>query len=286
MGLLQNGFRHKLTGRTFGATNLDGANAYILLGNTHQAAQNRDTLTGYSSAQASVPSGTRHPEAWIMPRSPGGLSSRMYVTPGAIAGTAWAVMRRTAALTGSGTLTATGIKLVNLVADIVGSGTITDADLKAFLQASADLSGSGDLAATAAGLGALFADIEGAGDVQAALLTGIGALLADIVVTGTGLTTANVGPAVWSALAASNNSPGTMGEKLNDAGSASNPWTEVLESGFTAAQILRLIAAATQGNATGLEDGSVAFTALDGTTVRVEATYVNGVMTITFRDPD
>ena len=74
-----------------------------------------------------------------------------------------------------------------------------------------------------------------------------------------------------------------MGEKLNDAGSASNPWTEVIESGYTAAQILRLIAAAVQGNASGLEDGTPTFKGLDGTTDRIEARYSSGPRPVSAR---
>jgi hypothetical protein len=107
---------------------------------------------------------------------------------------------------------------------------------------------------------------------------------ADLVVTGAGLTVSNVGPAVWDAVASANNDPGTMGEKLNDAGSASNPWTEVIESGYTAAEILKLLAAVAQGNASGLESGSPVFKSLDGTKDRIEATYVSGTRTVTGRD--
>jgi hypothetical protein len=282
VGLLQNGFRHKLTGRTFGATNIDGANAYIQAGNWAQAATNRNELTGYNNARASVPSGTRHPVAWIMPRSPGGLSART-IGQGALTATGLSVIRRTAALTGSGDLTGVGTKLANLLADLVGSGDISSADLAAFLQLAADISGAGSVAGTGTGIGALLADIEGSGEAQTALLTGIGALAADILSYGE-LTPEGIRDAVWNAVAANFNVVGSMGEKLNDAGSASNPWTEVLEGSYSAADLMRLIAAAVQGNATGLEDGSVAFAALDGTTVRIEATYINGVRTITFRD--
>jgi hypothetical protein len=64
----------------------------------------------------------------------------------------------------------------------------------------------------------------------------------DIVVTGAGLTVSNVGQAVWAALAADNNTPLTMGEKLNDAGSASNPWTEELPGTYTGDQAGKIIA--------------------------------------------
>ncbi|CAB4139862.1 hypothetical protein UFOVP353_61 [uncultured Caudovirales phage] len=46
---------------------------------------------------------------------------------------------------------------------------------------------------------------------------------------------------IWNATASGYNNPGTMGEKVNDAGSASNPWTEVIESGLTAAEVMRII---------------------------------------------
>ncbi|MBK7330866.1 MAG: hypothetical protein IPI85_17805 [Dehalococcoidia bacterium] len=42
------------------------------------------------------------------------------------------------------------------------------------------------------------------------------------------------------------NDVGTMGEKMNDAGSG-NPWTEVIEGSYTAAELLRIITAALAG---------------------------------------
>jgi hypothetical protein len=106
----------------------------------------------------------------------------------------------------------------------------------------------------------------------------------DIVVTGAGLSTANVGQAVWAALAAANNNAGTMGEKLNDAGSASNPWTEIIESGYTAAEILRLLAAHAAGEATGLEGATPVFKSLDGSKDRIVGTYAAGERGITDLD--
>ena len=117
-----------------------------------------------------------------------------------------------------------------------------------------------------------------------AVFAATGALAAAITVFGATLTTGNVGHAVWSALAEANNDAGTMGEKLNDAGSAANPWTEVIESGLTAAEVLRLIAAAMQGDATGLDTGAIAFKSLDGTKTRVAGSIAAGVRTITARD--
>jgi hypothetical protein len=118
----------------------------------------------------------------------------------------------------------------------------------------------------------MIAAITGSGTAAGSTLTGTGELDADITVTGTGLSTANVGQAVWSALAASNNVANTMGEKLNDAGSASNPWTEVIESGYTAAEILRILAAVMAGEVSGGGSGVETFKGLDGSTDRVIST--------------
>lgn len=223
--------------------------------------------------------------AWALPMKTGGMASTgQIVGVGTVSASALAVKLATADLTGSGALAAIGGLIVQLVADLVGSGEISDADLKAFLQAVASIGGSGGISdAEATGLGQLIAAMTGLGTVDSTL-TGTGELTADLVVTGTGLTTANVGQAVWSAIAAANNTAGTMGEKLNDAGSASNPWTEVIESGYTAAEILRLLAAVAQGDASGLESGAPVFKSIDGATDRVTATYSGGTRTVTGRD--
>lgn len=224
--------------------------------------------------------------AWHLAPKSGGLGSVNSANgSGTISASALAVKLALADLTGSGELTAIGSLIVQALADLTGSGTISDANLQAFLAAVADLTGSGGVSSAAAsGLAELIAALTGSGSSAESVLTAIGALDADITVTGTGLSTANVGAAVWAALAAANNTAGTMGEKVNDAGSASNPWTEVLESGFTAAEILRLIAAAVQGDATGLESGAPVFKGLDGSTERISATYTNGTRTVTGRD--
>lgn len=288
MALLQNGFRDS-TGVFcyFGAAvsnNAYPSSGWANLARTG-ALRNLTAGQGITDDTVGLPSGNRHPVAWVMPQKAGALAARNSVTGTGDVSDAdvWAVKLAEAAISGSGDLTATGSLIVQLVAAITGSGTISNADLKAFLQLAAALSGSGVAAGTATGAGALLAALTGASSLSPAL-TGTGALDADLVVTGTGLTTANVGEAVWSALAAANNTAGTMGEKLNDAGSAANPWTEVIESGYTAAEILRLLAAVAQGDATDLEGSNPVFKSIDGATDRVTATYASGTRTITGRD--
>ena len=74
---------------------------------------------------------------------------------------------------------------------------------------------------------------------------------------------------------------GTTAESgLCNAGVANSVWAKVIEAGFSAEQILRLIAAQAVGAATGLENGNPQFTGLDGSTVRIDGTYSAGTRTI------
>lgn len=285
MGVLANGFIGA-TGvfQTYGATVRNNAYPSARLANFARTGANRNITAGQgiTSRLVSLPSGNRHPSAWMMPQTAGALAARNTVSGsgGVSEADTWAVKLAQAALSGTGSLDAVGGLIVQLIADIAGSGGISEGDLKAFLQALADIGGSGEISdAQATGLGELVAALTGLGLVDATL-TGIGELSADLVVTGTGLTTSNVGQAVWAAVAAANNAAGTMGEKLNDAGSASNPWTEVIEAGYTAAEILRILAAHAAGAATGLEGANPQFTGLDGTTVRIDGTYSAGTRSI------
>lgn len=291
MGILANGFIGA-TGvyQIQGATALNNAYPSATRANFARTGANRNITAGdgINSGLVSLPSGNRHPSAWMMPQKPGALAARNSLVGdgGVTEADTWAVKLAQAALSGSGSLEAIGGLIVQLIADIAGSGGISEGNLQAFLQALADIGGSGGISdAQASGLGQLIAALTGLGTVDATL-TGTGELTADIVVTGTGLTTSNVGQAVWAALAAANNGTGTMGEKLNDAGSGSNPWTEVIESGFTAAQILRILAAHAAGAATGLESGNPQFIGLDGSTVRIDGTYAAGTRSIDALDGD
>lgn len=78
MGLIGNGYRHNQVGKLFGATNLDGANPTVHEYRGHLTARNRNQFAGegITSTVASVPSGARHPVAWIMAEKSGAMASR------------------------------------------------------------------------------------------------------------------------------------------------------------------------------------------------------------------
>ncbi len=77
---------------------------------------------------------------------------------------------------------------------------------------------------------------------------------------------------VWNISAADFMASGSMGEKMNGAGSAGNPWTEVIESGYTASEVLRLLAAVLAGKVSGAGTDTITFRDLADTKDRVVAT--------------
>jgi hypothetical protein len=288
MGLLANNFRDTLgVYKFYGAGVSNGAYPSATDANFHRTGATRNLCAGegVTNQQAGYPYGHLHPQSWSMPQKAGGMSTYQEVTgSGTLAASILAVKLAQADLTGLGSLEAIGGLIVQLLSDIAGSGEVSDADVKAFLQALASIGGSGEISdANLEGFGAILAALAGNGTLDDSIATGTGAMAADLVVTGTGLTTSNVGQAVWSAIASANNVASTMGEKLNDAGSASNPWTEIIESGYTAAEILKILASVAAGSATGM-DGAAVFKSLDGTKDRVESTISGADRTTTAID--
>lgn len=61
-------------------------------------------------------------------------------------------------------------------------------------------------------------------------------------------------------------------------------WAEMVEAGFSAAALLRLLAAQAAGDATGLDGASTTFLSLDGTRSRITGQVAGGVRTVTLRD--
>jgi len=189
---------------------------------------------------SSTPTGYYSPSWQVPPIKAGGMSSYLALHgAGEITADVLAVRLALANITGTGDLTAQGGLIVRLVAELIGSGEITNADFKAFLVAVASITGSGDVAASISGLAALTAALSGVGNTNATEI-GIGALSADIVSFGE-LSVEGMREAVWSALASQYNNPGTMGEKLNNAASAGDPWSTVLPGSYSGAQAGKIL---------------------------------------------
>jgi len=160
--------------------------------------------------------------------------------------------------------------------DLNGTGTISSASLSLIIQlACTDLNGIGSLSGSMSGLVQLASTLAGAGEITSALqliayivsnITGTGSVTSTLRGTAsleaeitpfTELSPENLAASVWNSVAASFNEAGTMGEKMNDAGGAANPWNEIIESGYTAAEILKLLAAASLGKTSGQPNNPV-----------------------------
>ena len=150
-------------------------------------------------------------------------------------------------LTGAGDLTGSLAIGFGLAAALAGAGTLTG-NLAGSINAEADLSGVGSLVAAITGAKFMTAGLTGTGSLSVADLRGIATIVAGL--TGSGTVTGNFGAtpaslsadivigasdplspenlaaAVWNALAAVYNNPGSMGEKMNDAGGAADPWDD------------------------------------------------------------
>lgn len=201
-----------------------------------------DTLQE-SLDKSAFPHGYNTEFCWNLSLKSGGIASTLNVNgQGVVAADILAVKLLAAAIAGAGNLTATAELIVQMFADLLGSGEVSNADVKAFLLMVANIIGTGGASAIPKGLAALVAAIEGDGTLAGSTISGFAEMIADIVVTGTALSTANVGAAVWSSIAAVNNVAGTMGEKLNDAGAAGDPWGTLLPGSYPASSAGQILA--------------------------------------------
>jgi hypothetical protein len=150
---------------------------------------------------------------------------------------------------GDGAFSASGALGINLEASLGGTGTISDANLALILSAVATLSGIGGLSADVVGTLQAAATLAGEGDISGSLgalagavatLTGTGTITGDVIAKGnvsasifvneSQASVAQIAEGVWSTVAADFNASGTMGQKLNGAGSAGDPWTTDLDT--------------------------------------------------------
>lgn len=147
-----------------------------------------------------------------------------------------------AGIVGSGTITSAAlIGLIFMLADVEGSGSITP-DLKFPANLISPVSGAGDLtSAILKGISWCVANIVGEGEA-AGDLRGKSFMSSDITSAGEMVTAASCANAVWEAVAALHNNPGTMGNKMNSASAAGDPWTAELPGSYTEGQAGRLLA--------------------------------------------
>lgn len=193
-----------------------------LQANFAQTGRNRNLTAGegITSELVGLPSGYRHPGAWMMPQKAGAIAARNTITgAGATSSAMQSGYNIAAALTGDGGVPNTvsiGL-IVSIAAALTASGGISSAATQALASLVADLTGSGSVDATAAGLATLGAALEGSSFVTAnntALMS-----IAAAIKGYSDLTPEGIRDNVWGAIAANFIASGTMGAKLNSAAS-------------------------------------------------------------------
>jgi hypothetical protein len=224
MALIGNGFRLNGIGKLFGGTALDGANPSVHEYRYHLTAAKRNQFAGEGgfSLVASVPNGTRHPVAWVMPRKAGGLATTGSVigSGGVSSATMQSGYNIEATITGDGGITSATLGLiVSIAASLVGGvgGGITSATANALATMVATLTGSSSVTATLQGLADLGAVLNGSGSV-----VGGNTALMDITATIRGygdLTPEGIRDSVWNAALASYQTTGSAGKALSTASS-------------------------------------------------------------------
>lgn len=151
-------------------------------------------------------------------------------------------------LSGSGTISAASLSLITqLAAALSGSGTISTASLVGVVSLASSLSGTGSLTGGLNVIAFMNSVLAGTSSVTAGL-RGTLSMEANIYVNQSEATVQQLVDGVWNALAASYNTAGTMGAKMNSAASAGDPWGTVLpgsylstEAGGILAQIQTLV---------------------------------------------
>lgn len=199
--------------------------------------RNQSVGEGISSQLAGIPYGHLHPSSWLLPTKPGAMSSftscQITITPGSLN---LAAGRN---ITGSTSITITvNNTQLQLIVSGSGSATITFA-LSANLAAALSATGTSQITFTVnnATLGAIINAVASALVTfsDSATIRATGNLAGDITPF-TPLSPQSLAAAVWEALSADYNTAGTMGNKLNSAASAGDPWSTALPGSYAAGE--------------------------------------------------
>lgn len=192
------------------------------------------------------PTGSNPPYAIVIGDKGGLLSSSNTISGTSSTSFAMAMgLAAQSALSGSGDLTGGLSLVIQLACGILAEGDLS-ASLVGKLEMASALAGQGDLEASLGLIAFVVSEITGSGSVEGTFY-GTASLAADISSSST-LSPENLAAAVWNSIAASFNTAGTMGAKMNSAASAGDPWATALpgsylstEAGGILAQIQSLV---------------------------------------------
>lgn len=133
-------------------------------------------------------------------------------------------------IAGSGNLVNPSLSLVILLAaSILGASTLS-ASLVGKLEMASAMAGSGNLTSALSLIANVVTEMSGSGTVSATAF-GTADMSATFSSSST-LSPENLAAAVWNSVAAAFNTAGTMGNKLNSAASAGDPWGTALPGSY------------------------------------------------------
>lgn len=193
--------------------------------------------------KSSTPSGANPPSQLLLAPKAGGMGTTGKTVAGTGSFTASMAagknMETTIACTG--TLTASQLQtVISMAATLAATGTISNAQLVSFVNMVATIGTTGTLTADIGALSNLVATLQAVASMTPNM-NATANMEADITPF-TELSPESLSAAVWNAMAAAYVSSGSMGEKMNAAGTAGDPWTADL-TGYnttdTAGKILK-----------------------------------------------
>lgn len=191
-------------------------------------------------SQYSIPNGYSPPYTWNMSQKTGDIGSYtlIYGTSSSYSSIAGG-MNLEAGITGSGHISTSMLALVLSATCLIQSFGTFSSNINGKLEASSSLAGSGDLVGSIRALGNAISLINSSGSLNSDIFAS-GNISADLTPF-TELSPESLSRSVWNALASDLNSPDTMGNKLNSAGAAGDPWSVVLPGSYTNEQAGNII---------------------------------------------
>jgi hypothetical protein len=208
---------------------------------------------------ASHPHGTEPPYSWVIAQQGGSLAAQRTINgAGELALELKKGVACDAGLIGSGAVSSAAVDLiVEMIASLTGSGTVSGASLQAIMAMAASLNGSGEISDAALSLIVDLGSVLTGAGVVTGNFVGYASMSANLTSAGEVLSTANIGSAVWSnfeietglsALQAMRLLAAVMGGKLSGAGTS----TETFRNAVADA-VNRVVAEVdSSGNRTGI----------------------------------
>jgi hypothetical protein len=188
-----------------------------------------ETVDGLPLTTA-LPEGYLAPHAWLLPYEVGAMTTSNLNGVATLTAQGTSGLSGTVTMDGSALMEVSGGLLAGLEVTMSGTGSLTALG-GGLLEAIVTMAGTGSLSAFLGAEAGMTVTMAGVGTMTVSP-SGTGEMVLEIYVNESQATVDQIVAAVWSAIATEYNVSGTMGNKLNGAGSAGDPWTTDLD-GYT-----------------------------------------------------